>query len=296
MYGEVLEWLRGCDYAVLPPTLPEAAIAALRRAGTQPLGYISIATLGGWEPWAKLVPSGIIIGSNPQWGEEVVDACSAPWRRVYAWALDYIASRGYAGYFLDNLDVADRYPRMKGCIASLVRLTREMHPDATIAVNRGFAILPQIAPYIDILVYEAFPTYYDPSTRSYREWHGADLQWCLERLREALRLAEEHGFTVVLLAYAPRGRAAWVCTLLEKLGVPSLPLYVAPDELQEPGVCNPCGGPEARHLPSSTAASTTPTAERRTPRAPRPSPQLLPLLMGAAAALAALFAFKRRRG
>ena len=296
-YGDVdpaiLGWLETCDYAVLPPTLSENVLEELRGAGVETLGYVSIATIGGWEPWAKLVPRDAVIGRNPAWGEAIIDACSSAWRHAYTWALGYIASKGYTGYFLDNLDVVDRYPRMKRCVTDLVALTRRLHPRAVIAVNRCFAILEEIAPYIDILVYESFPTYYDPSTRSYRAWRGQDLEWCLEMLEKALSLSKRYGFTILLLAYAPRGREGEVCRLLEKLRVPPLPLYVAPDELREPGVCNPCRPAEnTTTLRYTTTPAASPAAEHRA------APSWLLVAGGVAAGLAAWLGLRasKRRG
>lgn len=240
----VERWLRGCRVAVLAPTLPRGVLAGLRAAGVEAFGYVSATTLGGWEPWAGLAPRSVILGNaSTGWGERVVDACSPAWARVLRRAVEMLAGKGYRGVFLDNLDMADRYPWMRPCVARLVRSVKKWAPGMMVMVNRGFSLLPEIAGSIDYLLFEDFATYYDPRTGSYRVFPATDLEWEKRVLDEAATLAERNGFRVLLLAYAPPGGHALlerICREWRSWGR-GLPLYVAPGLLQAPGVCNPCG-------------------------------------------------------
>ncbi len=239
----VVEWLSRCRLVVLPPTAPRSVVERLRGDGVVVLGYVSIATVGGWEPWAGLVNSSIVVGGNPAWGEKIVDACSPAWERILLdHALPYIVSKGFQGFMFDNLDVADKYPWMRDCIARLVGEARQHYHEAIIMVNRGFTVLPRIAPYIDFLLFEDFLTYYDAGAGAYRFWSGGDLEWEEAVLANATGLAEKWGYGIVLLAYAPPGDEAFqakLCGMYNRLGM-GWPLYVAPWPLQAPGLCNPC--------------------------------------------------------
>lgn len=241
--NHILSWLRGCRLAVLPPTLDSSVLHALREAGTVPLAYISVTTVGGWEPWARLVNSSILVGGEEtKWGEKVVNPCSAAWRRILLDAVNRLLDRGYRGIFLDNLDMVDRYPWMKPCVASLVAEVKTRHPGAVVMVNRGFSILDRVAGSIDYLLFEDFATYYDPATRRYHVFTASDLEWEKKTLSKAVKLGKEKGFTVLLLAYAPPGDQkllSRICREWRSWGH-GLPLYVAPGLLDKPGLCNPC--------------------------------------------------------
>ena len=232
----VLRWLQGCGLAVLPPTAPAAALEA--RRGLATLAYMSAATLGGWEPWAREA-GGVRVVASTEWGERVVDPCSPEWRSLLAGAAEALTRRGYRGVFLDNLDLADRYPWMKPCLEELVHELAAVVDE--LAVNRGFALLPGIAAAIDYLVFEGYVTGYTPA-RGYIVYRGRDLAWIRRTLAQALALAGQKGFRVLLLSYAPPGDRGLLEAICREYRVSGhgLPLYVAPGLLQEPGVCNPC--------------------------------------------------------
>ncbi len=293
--------LSECNLLVAPPTLPESLVSRLSE-GRIILGYISVATVGGWEPWAVNVTREIIVGRLGAWNETVVNPCSQKWWKIFRGAVDWILSRGYNGVFIDNLDLVDEYPWMKACIINLVRSVKREHPHAVVMVNRGFSILPRIADSIDYLLVESYPSYYDFGAHEYRFWKGRDLEWIVSRIREAERLAETHGFRIILLAYgdpADQGMIEEVCRVVEEY-TPGLPVYIAPWDLMKPGRCVQCGSPiETATWTNTTTASVGLGEETRVTRA---RPTTIPVweavgaaVLGATAAFI-LYVFALRRG
>jgi len=55
-------------------------------------------------------------------------------------------------------------------------------------VNRGYAIVPEIAGAIDILLGESVLTTFDPATKAYRRVSPTDVAWQLDALRRARSL------------------------------------------------------------------------------------------------------------
>jgi len=238
----VLHWLSTCRTAVLAPTLPHHVLRVLHGAGVEVYGYVSLTTLGGWEPWARMVNDSMLVEpAGGPWGEAVVNPCSRGWRSVLHWAIEYLQQRGYDGVFLDNLDMVDHYLWMRGCVEELVRQVKAWSPGLRVVVNRGFTVLPHIADVIDGLLFEDFVTYYSPG-KGYGVFSASELMWEKKVLNQTLELSERWGFQVFLLAYAPPGDTELldrICREWRSWGH-GLPLYVAPGTLQEPGVCNPC--------------------------------------------------------
>lgn len=222
------------DLLILSPLYSEDYVSKLREEGVVVLGYVSISTVGGWEPWASQVTDDIVLSYNPTWGEKVVDASSPKWRRVLLEeAIPWVLSKGFDGVFLDNLDVVDAYPQLRTAIASLVKEVRGAFSKIVIAVNRGFSIAEEVAPYINYVVFESFGTYYDFSEGCYKKWSGSDLKW-IEAISEKLsQLSSKHGFKVLALAYADPEQfteyASYVRKLAQRYG---FSYYVADAYLQ----------------------------------------------------------------
>lgn len=186
MNSSVYSKLNSFDVIILsPPTVDETYVSKLSRNHTV-VGYVSLATIGGWEPWAKDVSENLIIGKDSNWDERVVDFSSPEWRRVILdRAVPYILSRGgFNGVFLDNLDYVDQYPDKKEGMVDLVRAIRERYPNITIIANRGgFSIASGIAPYVDHVLFEDFVTYYDFSSGATRFSMGATFNGSSIRLK-----------------------------------------------------------------------------------------------------------------
>jgi len=186
------------DVLILSPTIEPGLISSLSRRHTV-VGYLSLATVGGWEPWAGSVPKSIIIGKNPNWNEEVVDFASPTWKEVVLnKAIPYILSRGFSGVFLDNVDYVEMYPEKRTAMIDLIKTIRERYPGMVIIVNRGFSIKREIAPYVDYVLFEDFITYYNFSTRRYEVFSGKELGWELKQLEELQKL----NIPVFVLSYA----------------------------------------------------------------------------------------------
>lgn len=198
MNSSVYSKLNSFDVIILSPTVDETYVSKLSRNHTV-VGYVSLATIGGWEPWAKDVSENLIIGKDSNWDERVVDFSSPEWRRVILdRAVPYILSRGFNGVFLDNLDYVDQYPDKKEGMVDLVRAIRERYPNITIIANRGFSIASGIAPYVDHVLFEDFVTYYDFSSGRYAVFDGSDLQWEFDQVKRLRSL----NVSILALSYA----------------------------------------------------------------------------------------------
>ncbi len=198
-----LDRLELFDLVIVSPLLEEGAVRRLRDKGVIVVGYLSLTTVGGWEPWRGLVEEDMVVGAYEEWGELVVNASDERWQRVILdVALPYVLGKGFSGVFLDNLDMVDAYPFMRGGVVELVRKIRQEHPDIVIVVNRGFSVLSDIAQYIDALLFECFGTTYDFRSKRYVKLSGEDLKWLISTSEAVKELSQRHGFAVLALGYA----------------------------------------------------------------------------------------------
>ncbi len=293
-YGsDNFEKLKDYDLVILSPiAVSNKTLHMLEAADVIAVGYVSLATIGGWEPWAANVSNDMVVAENKVWSEKIVNVSDPRWKQVILnKAIPYLLSKGFKGVFFDNLDQVDVYPWMADAIVDIIKEVRARYPDLVIVVNRGFTIVDRIAPYIDAVLFECFGTYYDFSTGKYKKYTGDDLQWIKLQAEKLKALSKKYGFTVLALGYAdPQNATQWeeyskyVAQLASQYGFPTYMSNIYLTYL-------PSKPPQApsSEKPSETSTETTP-------------PQVLPVSQAVEAlvvvaiivAVAAVFLSKRR--
>src|SRR5690606_32284481 len=141
------------------------AIAPLRDRPRLILGYVSFGESGALRPFPVHDHDGMKLAENQFWpGNYILDIRKPAWRDfLIKEHIPSILAKGFDGIMIDTIDSplhhANRdetlYPSMKKAAIELIRATREAFPDIVITLNRGFDILPQVAPYIDLVLVES---------------------------------------------------------------------------------------------------------------------------------------------
>lgn len=175
------------------------SLSPLASRGTPRLAYLSLTQMGkGRAEFPEVVRAGVMLEEHPIWTDaHYLDFRRAEWASL---VLDRLVpqalERGFTGFFLDTLDDADylesqdpaRNRGMRDAAVRLVRAIRERYPQAVLMVNRGYALMPQLATSIDILMGESVVGTFDSRTRAYRRQSAADIDWQVTKLREAKAL------------------------------------------------------------------------------------------------------------
>jgi uncharacterized protein (TIGR01370 family) len=188
--------LGGYDVAVLDAEADEALLAR-RAPGATFLGYISIGEIHESRPYFhEAMEAGLLLDPHPSWsGAWFVDLRSPYWSDLLLnRVVPELRQRGFDGVFLDTLDDAElleaRDPhRFAGTVpaaAELVRDLRRRFPSMPIMINRGYAVLPQIAGEFDMLLGESVRATHSASG-TYTLVTDADYAWQRERMLAARR-------------------------------------------------------------------------------------------------------------
>jgi polysaccharide biosynthesis protein PelA len=162
------------------------------------LAYLSLGEIATNRPYfAAVKAEGLLLGENPNWrGSFYVETRDPRWqRRVVEDLVPGILAAGFAGVFLDTLDDPaalersdpKRYSGMTSSAADLVRSLRQTYPRIHIMVNRGFELMPAIAPFIDSLLGESVYTTYDAARKRYLRVPAEQYQQQVALMRQALR-------------------------------------------------------------------------------------------------------------
>jgi uncharacterized protein (TIGR01370 family) len=168
-------------------------------AGSTVLGYLSLCEVEQHRKWfAAVKEAGILVGENPNWrGSYFVDIRDARWRKIVVDQLaPEILARGFNGLFLDTLDDAaelerrepEKFRGMKAAAVSLIKEIRRAAPAATLMINRGYDVLPEIAGSIDIALGESVYGTYDFSAKTYRLVPASDYRMQVDLLMKVKSL------------------------------------------------------------------------------------------------------------
>ena len=186
---------RACALLVLEPHHARP-IAPLRGPGSILLGYVSFGEVERSRPYfAALDKAGALNAANPNWPDaRLADLRHPAWRAaVLDRLVPAILALGYDGIFIDTMDNAEAMERqdpvantgMVAAGATLIAAVRARFPKIRIMLNRGYALLPDVAPKIDYLLGEAMASRWNFAAKRYELLGESDWAWQAGRLRAA---------------------------------------------------------------------------------------------------------------
>jgi hypothetical protein len=207
-YGRAVpaELWQAYDQVVVEPA-HAGSLAALGPHRAEPVAYFSIGEVARASELAKDISSRWVLGQNPHWASWVMDPAHPGYQAHVFGRFEALWKAGYRRFFLDTLDsyqlVArseDERARAQGSLAFMVRQMRRRHPECHLLINRGFELLPAIAPYVHGVVAESLFDRWDAGTKSYTRVPEADREWLEARLVE---VRDAYHLPVTVIDYRP---------------------------------------------------------------------------------------------
>jgi len=162
-FDRLEELLRYEKVVLQPDHYTEEELCFLRDRGVFPLAYLSVGEDPGSDaPWH--IPE-----KRSAWGSSWVDPHHPEWVARLLEKTRSTLTKGFLGLFLDTLDTASEVSR-EGAL-SLVKRIRNEAKRAYILANRGFALLPELAQYVNGILFESFSTTHSPQYARLPEDH-----------------------------------------------------------------------------------------------------------------------------
>ncbi|MGN6388318.1 MAG: bifunctional glycoside hydrolase 114/ polysaccharide deacetylase family protein, partial [Burkholderiaceae bacterium] len=185
--------LAAFDIAVVDPDhVPDPA--AHRRApadGAHELyAYVSLGEIQPSRRYYADLPPGVLHGGNAAWGSRVIDQAAPGWRGFFLdRVIEPLWQAGWRGFFLDTLDSYQLFAAtdaeraaQAAAMTETIRELKRRHPEARLILNRGFELLPQIAPLVQAVAAESLYEGYDAARKAYRPVPRSDRDWLLAQL------------------------------------------------------------------------------------------------------------------
>lgn len=143
--------LAGYPRVVLQPEFYNPAeLSYLAERGVQTLGYLSLSEdQGPPAPWQR-------VERNPDWGGAFVHVDHPQWVEHVVKQARAAIDAGFAGLFLDQLNVELTFPEDVPHLLTLIAAIRNEVKPGYLLANRGFGMLPRLAELVDGVLFESF--------------------------------------------------------------------------------------------------------------------------------------------
>lgn len=155
-------------------------LAAYRRAVLQPANYFAH-DIGWLEARGTRTYAYLSLGEDPgppapwqrgdlnvEWGTTYVRPLHPAWVETCIGAVERSLALGFSGLFLDTIDIADLFPASRPDMIGLIAKVAEACKGGPILANRGFSLLPELAEYVEGIVFESFSTRWTHASPGYR--------------------------------------------------------------------------------------------------------------------------------
>jgi hypothetical protein len=159
--------LASYDIVVLDPGY-QGSIRLATNPATGVCGYLSLGEIRSSDPFLPFLDRAALLPENPDWpGTRRVDVRHPSWRSlILERQIPFLASRGFTGLMFDTLDTPPyleqldppRYRGMREAAIGLVDSIRRRWPELMLIMNRGYALLPDVAQKLDAIIAESLIT------------------------------------------------------------------------------------------------------------------------------------------
>ena len=205
--------LQAFDVAVVEPDFVSAPLASARAPadGVHTLfAYVSLGEVQPSRHYYAALPPGALRTENPAWGSKVIDQQAPGWREFFlSKIIAPLWDQGWRGFFIDTLDSyqlfcttdAERAQQTQALVDTLRELKRR-YPEARLMLNRGFELLPEIAPLVESVAVESLYQGFDAAHDHYRPVPSADHDWLLGQMKN---VRDRYKLPVVSIEYVAPG-------------------------------------------------------------------------------------------
>lgn len=170
--------------------LAEGSRTALQAAEVQLVAYVSMGEADRGRPWYEELDKSWFLGTNPGWGNDIIDQRQPGWRRyLIERHVPALRALGVRGLFLDTLDsyelaVSDREGRaaQQAALRDTIEALAKHNPGMELIFHRGFNLLSM--PGCIGVAAESLFHGYDARAHRYRPVAAADRQWLSKHLME----------------------------------------------------------------------------------------------------------------
>jgi len=218
-----------------------AELQALHQGGAKVLAYISLGEISPSRKWYAQVKPSWILGKNRVWDSEIMDLANPDWQQfIITQLVAPLAKQGYDGLFMDTLDsfqllakTDEARHRQANALADLLRNIRKEYPQMKLVANRGFDVMPQVAPLLDAVLAESLYASWDNAHQVFKPTPASDTEWLLKKLKG---IQTQFGMEIIVLDYLPPTQRAAAHKLAKRIQAQGFVPWISVAALDSMGV------------------------------------------------------------
>jgi polysaccharide biosynthesis protein PelA len=190
--------------------------------------------------WPQIQGTSFVLEENPNWaGNFYVDVRDSSWQAlIIDTVISKIVQAGFQGIMLDTLDTAefleDRDPEkfygMRAAMTAFVKKVHEKYPGLLLISNNGFALLPELAPFLSAMLVEDVYRMPDFEKGGYTDVPQADREYKIKTLVQLQRAYHLPVFNIEYVSRTDKKNIRFCLRASRRLGFKP---YVAEKELRE---------------------------------------------------------------
>jgi uncharacterized protein (TIGR01370 family) len=216
-------------------------LQALHEKGAKVFAYMSVGEVAPSRSWYKQVSPDWILGRNRVWDSDVLDLTDPDWQKfVMDNLVAPLAEKGYDGLFLDTLDSFQLYvtseqerQQQADALAGLLKNIRKTWPQMQLIANRGFEVMPEIAPLLEAVVAESLFASWDNAKQVYHPANEEGRKWLLGRLQA---IQQDYGLEVIIIDYLPPAQREEARKLAERIQALGFTPWISTPALDSIGI------------------------------------------------------------
>ncbi len=215
------------DRVVLEPDNVDAQqLMQIKKSGAAAYAYISVGEVGPHRGYAKQIKNAWVLGENTTWNSKVLDLSNADVRAFLLQRVQTLFAQGYDGLFLDTMDSYQLYAStaleintQEAALAELIQQMVAQNAGIKLIANRGFELLPSIAPYLEAVAAESLFSSWDNTAQRYVEVNEQDRLWLKNQLLNAVNQYKLEAISIDYVAPENRSYAREISQSIAKLGI-----------------------------------------------------------------------------
>lgn len=200
--------------------------------------YVSLGEVALDAPYIKLIRPEWIIGKNKAWNNNlVIDQTQIAWQTFFITKIiTPLWNKGYRGFFFDTTDsywLAVHNPLLQqkqiDSMASLIHQIKQRYPEASIILNRGFNLLPQVRRDINAVVIESIHHGWNQQKQVYETTSVKEQSLLLTEISKLRAM----NLPIIGLDYLPPSQQDKAQTLANQMTQEGLIPWISDNKLQQ---------------------------------------------------------------
>ncbi len=203
-----------------------------------PIAYAALGEVGRGVSYESKIDPSWILGRNTAWNNNIIiDQTKPEWQQFFLnEIITPLWEKGYRGFFFDTLDsyqiplhTQAAQQKQIDAMVSLITQVKQRFPDAIIILNRGFPMLPKLAPVVNAVVIESLYQAWNQAEHRYEKTAPLEQQMLFNEIAKIKQL----NLPIIIIDYLSSDNPQKLAALKNKIKSQGLIPWITNNDLDQ---------------------------------------------------------------